>query len=169
MADILRMKADFAGKAAQMEDLTRKIPKLVAGAAEQMKDANFSAEGFVTGGAATKWKKRKKETSVTMGKRILSGTGYLQENVKAKALAQHVHVGVDLSKVPYAKIHNEGGKAAQHVKAYTRTDKRTGKVSKVRAHVRNIDMPERKFLGHSSDINKLAGMEIDAAVKQILK
>jgi phage gpG-like protein len=170
MMDIQKFREDFYRKASQMESLKKKILHLIAGAAEKMKDANFSAQGFVVNGAAhPKWKKRKKETSRSKGKRILSGTGYLQENVKAKALKDHVRVGVDLDKVPYAKIHNEGGEITQHVQVHTRRNKKTGKAFSVKAHDRHLNMPQRKFLGYSSDIEKIALKEIDFEIKKIFK
>jgi len=168
--DLLKLKADLKQKASQMEELKRKIPKYFAIAAEDMAHANFSAQGFVVDGSASpKWKKRKKETSRTQGKRILSGTGYLQENIKAKALESYVKVGVDLSKVPYAQIHNEGGRLTQHVSAHYRTNSKTGKRYQVEPHSRKINMPQRKFLGYTPDIEKKAQKDIDYEMDKIFK
>ncbi|MDE6440624.1 MAG: hypothetical protein K2K51_06360 [Bacteroidales bacterium] len=71
MRDLQNMPGDFRKKQAQLNKLAKAIPKYVAGAAEKMKDANFSAQGFVSNGVAAKWPKRKKETAKTAGKRIL--------------------------------------------------------------------------------------------------
>ena len=168
--DLLKIKFDLKRKAFLMEELKKKIPKYFAVAAEDMAHANFSAQGFVVDGSTSpKWKKRKKETSRTQGKRILSGTGYLEENVKAKALEDHVKVGVDLTKVPYAKIHNEGGRLTQHVRTHHRTHPKTGKSYQIKAHSRKINMPQRKFLGKSPDIEKRAQKEIDREMDKIFK
>lgn len=168
--DIKQFGDDLRKKADQVARLRKKVPGIIAGAAEKMKDANFSAEGFVVGGSARpKWKKRKKETRLTQGRRILSGTGYLQNNVKVKASPTQVSVGADLSKVPYARLHNEGGRVTQYVRAHHRKNPKTGKRYQVRAHSRRITMPQRKFLGYSPDIHKIAKRELDYEYKKILK
>lgn len=168
--DAKKIVGDLRQKASEIQKLKKKIPAFVAGAAEKMKDANFSAQGFVHGGSARpKWKKRRKETRRTAGKRILSGTGYLQGNVKAKASPTQVRTGVDLSKVPYAQIHNEGGRVIQHVRAHHRTHPKTGRRYQVKAHSRKINMPQRKYLGYSPDIEKIVKKELDYNLKKILK
>jgi len=168
--DARKLISDLRQKASEIQTLKKKIPAFVAGAAEKMKDTNFSAQGFVRGGTAhPKWKKRQKETKRTAGKRILSGTGYLQSNVKAKASSKQVRTGIDLSKVPYAKLHNEGGRVIQHVRAHQRKHPKTGHRYQVRAHSRKINMPQRKYLGYSPDIEKIAKKELDYNLKKILK
>jgi len=153
-----------------MEVLKKNVLKYFAVAAEDMTHANFSAQGFVVNGSASsKWKKRKKETSRTQGKRILSATGYLEENVKAKALESHVKVGVDLTKVPYAQVHNEGGRITQHVRAHQRTNSKTGKRYQLKPHSRKINMPQRKFLGYAPDIEKKALKNIGREMDKIFK
>lgn len=170
MADIKKLKKDLEQKLKKVRKLQKQIPTYVAGAAEKMKDANFSAEGFVESGVANpKWAKRKKETRKTEGKRILHNTGYMQQNVKAKALSDRVKVGIDTTKVPYAKAHNEGGTLSQYVRAHTRIHQRTGKRYQVRSFFRKIRMPKRKFLGYTPDIDKIAKKDIDHQVKKIFK
>lgn len=58
MRDLQNMPDDFKRKQAQLNKLAKSIPKYIAGAAEKMKDANFSAQGFVSNGATAKWPKR---------------------------------------------------------------------------------------------------------------
>lgn len=168
MRDLQNLPGDFKRKQAQLNKLAKAIPKYIAGAAEKMKDANFSAQGFVSNGAATKWPKRKKETSKTSGKRILHQTGLLQNSVKAHALADHVRVGVDLGKVPYAKIHNEGGNVVQHVKAHHRKHYKTGKRYQVKPFARKVRYPKRKFLGFSPDIFKITNREVKYQLDKIM-
>lgn len=168
--DALKLKEDLLRKASQVKKLNAQIPAFVAGAAEKMKDANFAAEGFVQNGSANpKWPKRRRETRRSTGKRILHGSGHMQNNVKAKTLADRVHVGVDLSKVPYAQIHDEGGKINQSVKAHSRKHYKTGKRYSVRAHNRTLDMPQRKFLGYTPDIDKITDKEIKYQMDKIFK
>lgn len=170
MKDIRKMAEDLRAKSDDVRRLLRKVPKYVAGAAENIKDASFSAQGFVMNGAARpRWKKRKKETQLTRGRRILHGSGYLQNNVKAKALADRVSIGVDLSKVPYARIHNEGGRVVQYVKAHTRKHRKAGKRYQVQAFSRKLNMPQRKYIGYSPDIFKVADKNIRHEFDRIFK
>ncbi|MDE5575494.1 MAG: phage virion morphogenesis protein [Bacteroidales bacterium] len=169
MRDLQNMPGDFRRKHAQIEQLVKKLPKFVAGAAEKMKDANFSAQGFISNGSATKWPKRKKETAKTAGKRILHQTGLLQNSVKAHPLADHVRVGVDLGKVPYAKIHNEGGNVVQHIKPHHRKHPKSGKRYQVKAFARKVRYPQRKYLGFSPDIIKATDRELKYQLDKIMK
>lgn len=161
MRDVQKMAEDLRGKMVEVQKLNKKIPAYVAGAAERMKDANFSAQGFVENGTARpRWKNRKQETGRTRGKRILHGTGTLQNSVKVKALTDKVTVGVDLSTVPYAKVHNDGGRVIQYVRAHTRKHWKTGKRYQVRGFSRKLSMPQRRFLGYSPDIFKSAEKDV---------
>ena len=170
MKDFRKLAEDLRGKLDDVRRLQKKIPRYVAGAAEKMKDANFSAEGFVQNGMTRhKWKKRQRENHLTRGRRILYGSGNLQNNVKAKALADRVNVGVDLSKVPYARVHNEGGRFVQHVKAHTRQHRKTGKRHQVRSFSREINMPKREYLRYSPDIFKIAEKDIRNEFDRIFK
>lgn len=170
MQDIRKMADGFKAKSDKIRQLQKRIPRYIAGAAEKMKDANFSAEGFVINGSARpRWKKRKKENHLTRGRRILYGMGNLQNNVKSKALADRVSVGVDLSKVPYAKVHNEGGRLIQYVRAHTRKHWKTGKRYQVRAFSRKLNIPQRKYLGYSPDILKIVEKDIHHEFDKIFK
>lgn len=168
MQDIRKLADDLCGKMAKVRQLQQKIPRYVAGAAEKMKDANFAAQGFVENGTARpRWKKRKVETHLTRGKRILSGKGILQNSVKVQAMADRVTVGVDTGKVPYAKVHNEGGRIIQYIRPHTRKHWKTGKRFQVRGFSRKLDMPQRKYLGYSPDIFKAAQKNIDYEFNKI--
>ncbi len=149
--------------------LIARTPHMVAGAAEKMKDANFSAQGFVNKGKANKWKGRDKETRTSGGKRVLHSTGLLQQSVKTNVRGRVTSIGVDLGKVPYAKAHNEGGNIIQHVKPHHRKDYRSGKRYQVRGFARKIRMPKRQFIGHSPDIFKIVSRELTEEFTNILK
>lgn len=180
MRDIRMFTGDLRAKMVEVRKLNKKIPVYVAGAAGRMKDANFSAEGFVVDGSARpRWKKRKKESARTTGKRVLHGTGILQNSVKIEALSDRVIVGVDLSKVPYAKAHNEGGRITQHVRPFTRGRKQASNIKtrrrvlvggqQVKGFTRRVDLPKRQFIGYSPDIFKSAGKDIRRAFDKIFK
>lgn len=165
--EVINLTKDIKQKISPIKGIQDKAPKMLAAAAEKMKDANFSAEGFVIGGTPRpKWKKRKKETGTSEGKRILHGRGTLQNSVKTKALSKFVKVGVDLNKVPYAALHNEGGRVMQNVRPHHRQLK-NGKRQQVKGFMRRINMPQRKFLGYSPDTLKIFTKELDAAFNKI--
>lgn len=152
-----------------LKSIAAKAPKIVAAAAEKMVHANFSAQGFVQNGSADpKWARRKVESSLTQGKRVLSGTGRLEESVKASSTGNIVTVGVDLGKVPYAKIHNEGGTINATIKAHRRTSRR-GKSYTVKTHARKTTYPQRQFLGPSPDVLKIAEKELTYMFNQLNK
>ena len=120
--DYRKLTLDMQRRAAEMARvIQRDVPAYIAVAWERMKDANFSAQGFVRGGSAVpRWDKRKKETPRTSGKRILHATGTLQASVHFTPGAGQVRAWVDLGKVPYARIHNEGGRVSQYVRPFSR-------------------------------------------------
>ncbi|MCB6971838.1 MULTISPECIES: phage virion morphogenesis protein [Butyricimonas] len=180
MRDIQKFARDMKVRAVKFNGLSRKVTVYIAGAAEKMKDANFSAEGFISNGVTrSRWKKRHRETSRSRGKRVLFDTGTLQNSVKAKTLAERVSVGVDLTKVPYAKAHNEGGRIIQYVRPFTRKRRQATNIKthrrvlvggqKVRGFVRRLNMPRRQFLGYSPDIIKSANKDIQREIDKILK
>lgn len=155
-------------QALQIRKMIREdAPKYFKGAMEKMKDANFSAQGFINNGSAERWKPRKKETHLTKGNRILHGTGILQQSVKVLIKGNDIVAGVDLDKVPYAKAHNEGGRIIQYVKPHHRKHYKTGKRYQVKAFTRKITMPKRQYLGYSPDIIKIASKEIKHAIDKI--
>lgn len=155
-------------KLAQLADLRNKVPKIVAGAVEKMKDANFSAQGFVENGTASpRWAKRKIDTRKTVGKKVLFNTGYLQNNIKVIAFPAKVIAGVDGKKVPYAHMHNEGFHGMINVRSHHRTHYRTKKRYQVKEFAKRMEMPQRKYLGYSPDILKITQKEVNYQLKKI--
>lgn len=169
MKDFQKIAADIKSKMRKVRSIQRQVPDIVASAAEAMKDANFSAQGFVTNGRANRWPKRRKETQRSSGKRILHSTGTLQNSVKTEAIKNRIHVGVDLNTVPYAQVHNEGGRITQNVRPHHRTHYKSGKRFQVRSFTRRITMPQRKYLGHSPDIMKKVSRELDYQLNKLFK
>lgn len=160
---------DLSLQALKIRKMIREdAPKYFKGAIEKMKDANFSAQGFITNGSAQKWKPRQKETHATQGNRILHGIGILQQSVKVLIQGNKIVAGVDLDTVPSAKVHNEGGGIIQNVKPHHRKHFKTGKRYQVKAFTRKINMPKRQYLGYSPDIIKIASKEIDFAINKII-
>lgn len=129
---------------------------------------NFSKERFVKkdwhNQVHEKWKARKRKDRGS----LMVRTGRLKRSIrKISSGATYVMIGSD---VPYAKVHNEGGKTTKsvYVKAHTRkqtihastnlrTRKKsrkrvaTGNLIKVQSHTRkmNLTVPQRQFMGQS--------------------
>lgn len=155
--DYRKLTLDMQRRAAEVARvIQRDVPAYIAVAWERMKDANFSAQGFVRGGsAAPRWDKRKKETPRTSGKRILLTPG-----------AGQVRAWVDLGKVPYARIHNEGGRVSQYVRPFSRVIQ--GRKQQVSGFFRRATYPRRQYLGISPDIFVSAHKDIAYAIRRAL-
>jgi len=91
--------------------------------------------------------------------RILTASGRLQRSIRPSIVKPNqVRISAGNSRVPYAKIHNEGlrVKGLVKVKAHpTRNFMGKGKTVQIKAHSRNVDftMPQRQFMGHSKYLN----------------
>lgn len=158
MRDARLLAADLAKRQAEVKRfLAKDFPKFVAGAAERIKDASFSAQGFVVNGSPRpRWAKRSRETSRSQGKRVLHATGILQSSVKAQVQGVNVAIGVDVGLVPYARVLGEGGRIQQYVKPHHRKNPRGGKRIQVRGFSRRLTYPARPYIGYSPDIFRSA-------------
>ena len=103
-----------------------------------------------TGNAFVPWEKRKNDK--TPGRAILVQTTYLQKSIEV--MSENGTSVVFGTTVPYAKLHNEGGRLRvnQYVRAHHRT--RNGRREQVQAHSRKLDIkfPKRQFIGHSEKL-----------------
>ncbi len=154
-----------------MDELTKKIEKLNSIYSVLPKKAgviavNFFKERFREGAwldkTKEKWKPRKRKENSKRG--VLIKSGRLKRSIRVtKTTPESVTIGTD---VPYAQIHNEGGKvdktvqvSSHKVRAHSR--KRKGrtefvKAHQVKAHSRKMSfvMPRRQFMGQSTVLNK---------------
>lgn len=140
-------------------------PRIVGREALAVFDDNFAHGGF-TDKVFIRWKPRKGDTE-NRGRRL--GDGGRQQGrallVKSGALRRSLRVGWALphgvrfvagnQDVPYAGIHNDGGRltGSASVKSFTRKS-RLGKTETVKAHSRtlNIVIPRRRYLGPSDKL-----------------
>lgn len=99
-------------------------------------DKNFERKAFFS----EKWKPR---ANPNYKGSLLIVTGTMRRSIKAQVKGNGVRFS---SAVPYAAIHNEGGKGTKTVRQHTRTS-RKGKQYTVRAHTRKFTMPKRQFVG----------------------
>lgn len=185
---------DFIKKTNRLEIVYRQLPTLVGGLAVTFSKKRFREQAWVDH-RTERWKKRKKGGSwgrkERKGRAILVDTGKLKRSIRIVRKTQDfVTIGSDM---PYARIHNEGGrinetiKIRAHNRAKTKlgiTKKRELKKStkieygrvktgdiKVKAHTRkiNIAIPRRQFLGESTILTKQLERQIVAKIKKAIK
>lgn len=58
---------------------------------------------------------------------------------------------------PYTALHNEGGNFAVTVRSHSRTSKKTGNTYTVRSHSRQMNMPQRQFIGDHEKVQQALG------------
>ncbi len=104
---------------------------------------NFRRSSTRTSSAKPFTKKWKKRADPNAKGSLLVVTGTLRRSIKAEERPNGVRFS---SAVPYAQIHNEGGKGTKSVRAHTRRSK-NGKTYTVKAHMRKFTMPQRQFVG----------------------
>jgi glutamate dehydrogenase/leucine dehydrogenase len=94
-----------------MKDITELPSDLAWIGVEGVKfvQGNFDKGGFDTGAGVEVWASRKRETSRSAGKNVLSDRRHLRNGIRYDVQGDTVQVGVDGKKLPYAKLHNEGG------------------------------------------------------------
>lgn len=107
-------------------------------------DKNFDRKAFFT----KKWKQRANPNAKGS---LLMVTGTMRRSVKAEVKGNGVRFS---SAVPYAAIHNEGGKGTKQIRQHARTSKK-GKQYTVRAHTRKFTMPKRQFVGDGKQTQEI--------------
>ena len=133
-----------------------------------MMAVNFAKQRFVDQNwlytSPQPWEKRKRNRRGGKARQrgaVLVDSGRLKRSIRIISVtSDSVTIGTD---VPYAQVHNDGYLGFQSVKAHTR------KGRNVKAHIRMMDMPRRRFLGDSHDlvaqIEKFITDEIKNATK----
>lgn len=83
---------------------------------------------------------------------LLIDSGAMMNSIRpAVVTPEKVVISAGNDKVDYAQVHNEGYKGPIQVPAHTRRARR--KEIQVRAHTRNVDIPQRLFMGESQELN----------------
>lgn len=114
------------------------------------------------------WVKRSSKTKRNQGRNILVDSGRLKRSPRViSANTDLVGVGSD---VPYARAHNDGFDGSVNIKSHQRKS-RAGKVQTVgtvKAHVRNMKLPRRRFLGQSYEmVERLKQVAANHLIKSI--
>ena len=171
------------GRATDLEPTLRKILRDIKVEASSEFDRNFTRQGFFSSAWA-----RHKKGSPYEGGHILLKSGQLRRNIRSRSDSRSITFSSDL---PYAVIHNQGGKikVTRKMKSYfwaryyqatgSFVRRKNGELSRSKKQLRlsseaefwkamalmkvgsEITIPQRKFLGNSP--------ELKASVKQIIE
>ncbi|MGN0206464.1 MAG: phage virion morphogenesis protein [Muribaculaceae bacterium] len=112
---------------------------------------NFREQGFF----GKRWVATKVSKTNKRGKgSILIVTGAMRRSIRSQIRGMAV---VFSSNLPYTALHNEGGKFSVTVRAHSRTNRKTGKSYSVRSHSRQMNMPQRQFIGDHELVQQALG------------
>lgn len=151
----------------ELTEYLKSLPKVVAKTYLRHSQDSFKKGGF-TNERFVKWPERvRPDRNDKQSRAVLVKTGRLVRSIRATTKGTTAIIS---SSVPYAKIHNEGGKVSGRVSV--RRHQRRGRKSKrgkrtkidVRAHTRKVNtrIPKRQFMGRSKVVN-------DRIVKNLIK
>ncbi|MGL4331274.1 MAG: phage virion morphogenesis protein, partial [Bacteroidales bacterium] len=99
---------------------------------------------------------------------LLIDSGALVNSIRPVIVSMdRVVISAGNEKVDYAQIHNEGDSGSISVPEHTRRTKK--KDVKVRSHTRNVNIPQREFMGNSKELNSLIYSRIEGFVNSINK
>ena len=96
----------------QLKKVLNTMPTVIGQTAVSHFQENITKrQGVPTGGSLQRFKGRVFENGRNRGKNILSDTGNLVDSIKVISRSQNsVNVGIRASEIPYAEIHQQGGK-----------------------------------------------------------
>ena len=158
----------------------KNFPNKAATLAVNFTKERFNAQNWVDN-RTEPWKPRKfnKGSKRRRARKILVDKARLLRSVrKVSVTKDSAIIGTD---VPYAKIHNDGGKyrgnvtVKEHTRKRGRRSSRTGRYQtgkiKVSSHTRKMrwNMPRRQFIGPSAVLDKRIERMMTADINKVLK
>jgi len=144
---------EFANYLDNMSDrLRRSAPDIIAETATEYYKGRFKEKEW--DGSA--WDKAKPKRTGS----LLVESGAMANSIEpAKISESEVIIQAGNSKVGYAKVHNEGFKGPITIPAHTRKGK------PVAAHTRQMEMPQRQFMGEARELNKNIRSRLEGFLK----
>lgn len=97
----------------------------------------------------------------------LIATGHLRDSLLVER--EPGKITISFGKEPvvdYAQVHNEGFDGVVDVKAFSRIVR--GKAQQVKAHTRQMHIPQRQFLGESKALEEILHTELEAIAQEVL-
>lgn len=160
----------------QLTKLYPRLPKIAGVVAVNFSKERFRSQNWLNN-STEPWQARKRNTKGKRG--VLIKSGRLKRSIRVvKTTPNSATIGTD---VPYAQIHNEGGRVnvTQSVSKHTRKAhsrrrkgrKETVKEHTVKAHSRKVNfiMPRRQFMGQSAVLDKQIERTLTAKLMHALK
>ena len=151
--------------------LKRRLPRMFGIEAVNLFKSNFDKEGFTYGrnGQVRKWKK----TVNKKGGKTLTKTRRLRQGIHMKsATSKRVVISVDKN-IPYAEIHNEGGKIPVTPKMrryFWAMFKQTGNSyykGLALTKKTNFEIPERQYIGNTLAMEPILDKRVIKELKKI--
>jgi phage gpG-like protein len=149
-----QMPIEFKGKtpaqlAQSLKNLIRNAPRAIGIISVNTFKENFELHGWQQDiGNVILWKERNPDNDP--GRAILVKSSELRDSIRVvRTTSKYVVVG---TRIPYAKLHNEGFIGGVGVRGFHRT--RKGQREQVRPFNRRVKMPKRQFIGYSLTLKK---------------
>lgn len=151
----------------EFKALFKALPAELSFLAAEFFDNSFRLQGFLDA-SLKPWAPRKAEAG---GRAILISTGALRGSVYANPSGSIARVTAGNSKVPYAKIHNEGGTIPVTVKMkkffWAKFKETKAEGWRALALSKSITIPARQFMGDSKALDEKIGKHIDDKLNEI--
>lgn len=98
---------------------------------------------------------------------LLVQSGALLNSIRPVLVSpERIVIAAGNEKVDYAQVHNEGFKGSVTVPAHIRHTRRGDQT--VRQHTRNVNIPQRQFIGNAQELENDLQERIEAYVKSVL-
>jgi len=148
--------------------LKQDLPRIVGNEAVVFSKGNWRKQGFQDV-SVQPWKRRNPKAERNSGRAILIDTGRLRRSIRITGIfGSQVHIGSD---VPYARIHNDGGRvtSTQRVREHTRRTKKS--TTRVSAHQRRVNfyMPRRRYIGNSVELHRRINQKVKLRLLKVFK
>lgn len=98
---------------------------------------------------------------------LLVQSGALLNSIRPVLVSpERIVIAAGNEKVDYARVHNEGFKGSVTVPAHIRHTRRGDQT--VRQHTRNVNIPQRQFIGNARELENDLQERIEAYVESVL-
>lgn len=176
---------DWSEVRKRLSAIKESFPRAMAVVAQNFFVDSFRRQGWYEARSLKRWKARKKPDKSYKRRAILIKSGRLRRSIRIReATFGNITIAAE---APYAAAHNNGINGPQLVRAHTRhtrvtiTEKSTTKTGKVRnttrkvegrayqvrAHTRNMQLPQRQFMGSTELLSAKLHKVVDRAIETV--
>ena len=155
---------DFNDLKRYFETLPDKVmevaPEIIADTATEYFKERFTDKAF----DGNPWQEGKPKRAGS----LLVDRGALLNSIRPVYVGQDkVTISAGDMKVDYARVHNEGFQGPVFVNPFQRT--RLGKMESVKGHTRNMNIPQRQFMGKADELATRIKERLQPLVKDVAK